>query len=207
MTKTKRIDPIYGIPRKTHPDEPIKKCDNEEREFWRLMEIIPHDHHYTAYERLDVLMAYVATGKPMKVASLTNVPYSTIIAWKNKSKWWKPALREIRKQKDDELDARLSAIIEKSLNEMDDRLENGDEIIDKDGNTIRRKVSFKDLSVAGVAVSFDKRALGRGEPTARIEQVSDAERTKRLQQQFKAIAQEKVVEGELLEKKDNEPDH
>jgi hypothetical protein len=182
-----------GTIHKSHPDEPTRKADKKEREWWKVMEIMPDTSNYSAYERMDAVAAYAATGKPKEVVKLTGIPYQTIIAWKNNAPWWKKALRELRKQEDDVLDARLTRMMSKSLDEMEDRLLNGDEIITKDGDALRRKVSFRDLSVAGVAVSFDKRALTRGEPTARIEKVGDEEMLKKLQSQFKQIAQARII--------------
>ena len=129
-----------------------------------------------------------------------DIPYATMMTWRNQD-WWKPALRELREQESEKLDARLTKVINKSLDAMEDRLENGDERVFANGLVVNQKIGFRDLAVAGLAIGFDKRALGRGDPTSRTEVVSDKDRLDQLQNQFKQIArQEKpVLDGEYEE--------
>lgn len=193
--------------RKTHQDEPIRKENQEERDKWKLLEIVPDSGKYTAYERLDVLQAYFAEGSIRKAAAITGVNEKTITWWIRSSKWWKPAMLELRILADDQFDARMTGIIEKSLDAMEDRLEYGDPYVDKEGDVQRKPVSFRDLSVAGVGVAFDKRQLNRGLPTARIEQVSDTARLEKLADQFARIAAprtEKVIEGTVIKEEDKD---
>lgn len=195
---SKRRERLYkeqatGIVRRSHPDEPDVKENAKERQYWRLMEIIPSNGDYTAYQRLDVLVAFASIGNMKKVQALyPDIPYDTMMYWKNGTKWWKPALREVHEMKDEELDARITGIIDKSLTAMEDRLNNGDEVISigKDGGITRthKKVSFRDVAVAGLGVGFDKRQLGRGKPTQRTEIISDQDRLKRLQAEFRRVA-------------------
>lgn len=197
-------DPEHGLKRKTHPDEPDVKQNKKERAYWRVMEIIPHTGNYTAYQRLDVLTAFASIGNMTKVSGMfPDIPYDTMQYWKNGTKWWKPALREIRELKDEELDARITNIIDKSLDAMEDRLHNGEEVvhISKEGSITRthKKVSFRDAAIAGLGVGFDKRALNRGDPTQRTEVISDKDRLAKLQNQFRKIARDEkhVLDGEF----------
>ena len=191
--RKKRKDPETGLTVRTHIDEPDMKANDEERSYWKIMELIPDNGTHTAYQRFDVLAAYAAIGNMHKVAALfPDIRLATMQYWQQ-SEWWKPALFLVRERMDEELDARLTGIIDRSLSAMEDRLENGDEKLTKAGERVRVAVSFKDLSIGGVAVPFDKRALGRGDPTSRIETVSDADRLRKLQDQFKTIAPRRTI--------------
>jgi len=201
--RTKRQDPDTELILRTHPEEPDVKVDADERRTWKIMELLPDTGTYSAFDRLDALTAFATTGRMAEVERLVpQVKPSTLSQWKNNSEWWKPALRRVREMLDEEFDARLTSIMHRSLDAMDERLEKGDEHVTKDGEVIRRKVSFRDLSVGGVAVPYDKRALNRGEPTQRIEQTSDASRLEKLKQQFKEIAQTTRIINITPESKD-----
>lgn len=196
-------DSETGLVRRSHPDEPIVKKGEDTRRYWRVMEIIPDTGKYTAYCRLDALIAYAALGNMKQVCAALErsgheVKYETVLFWKNSTTWWKPALHEVREMMGEELDARQTKILNAIYDGMEERLENGDEVITKDGDRVRKRVGFRDLAIGG-GVMFDKRQLGRGEATARVEQISDKDRLDNLQKKFKKIARtdERVVEGEF----------
>lgn len=190
--------------RKSHKDEPIFKADKKERQKWKIMELIPDNPPYTAYQKLEALTTYMVKGSIKKTSDICNIPYSTIQSWIRVSNWWKPALQELRIQKDDELDSRITGFMDKVLNQMEDRLEHGDEKVAKDGSTIRVKVSFRDLALAGIGILYDKRALTRRQPTALIEHTNEGDRLKRLAKMFESIQNPKIIEGtsEVLPNKD-----
>jgi len=189
----KRKDPNTGLVSRTHPDEPDIKSSKEERIYWKILEIIPDTKAYTAYDKLDVLMAFASTGSFHEVAKLVpKVPIATARTWREMD-WWKPALEKVREMMDEEFDGRVTKVLNLSLDAMEERLANGEEVVLKDGSIVRKKIGFKDLSIGGVAVPYDKRALNRGEPTQRIEQTSDASRLEKLKQQFKEIAQTRII--------------
>lgn len=197
LIKKKRTRPVR-VPHKDQPNPTKTKMKKKEREYWKLMELIPDNPPYSAYDRMEVLQVYMIKGSLKQTAKITGVPFSTIQKWRAKQGWWELALQELREQKNDEVDARITGIIDKTLDQMDDRVANGDYVMDKMGELVRKPVSLKDLAVGGLAVPFDKRALMRGQPTSRTEHVTDTDRVKKLAQQFKKITTEKVIEGELL---------
>lgn len=168
-----------------------------------VYDLIPDDHQqYTQDQILSAAATYLSTGNMTKAAQASKVKLPTISYWKRNSAWWPLLAKYIRRKLNDELDAKLTGIISKSVEEMHDRLENGEEVVTKDGQVIRRKVSYRDLAV-GTGVAFDKRQLGRGEATARVEHQDQRELVNKLEQQFKRFATTKVVEGEILEKTHN----
>lgn len=181
------IDAETGARRYQHADEPLHKS-KKERQTWKIMEYIPANGHYTRDQRYEVLAAWATCGQFTKVAQeIKDVPYPTMVSWRHQD-WWEPALQEFRKLHGAYMDARMTGLLEKKLNAMEDRLDNGDEFVDKDGEIRRKKVTYRDLAI-GTGVIYDKRALNRGEPTARVEQISDEDRTRKLIDQFKSVVQ------------------
>lgn len=114
---------------------------------------------------------YAFTGKVAEVVRTTGIPERTVYDWRKKSEKFSTYLQEARKEKQEELDANLSEIIHKTQAAMLNRIEFGDDHVLKTGDIIKKAISFRDLAVGG-AVSFDKRALLRGDPTSRVEKVS-----------------------------------
>lgn len=183
---------------KNNLEEPLKKS-KEERQYWRLMEMVPNKHPYSPQQRVDVVMAYSTAGNLQAIAKQFGIPEQTLYTWR-KQVWWEPALRECLRQHDVELDMRLTGVLNKTLNHMNDRLDHGDEVLDKNGELVRKKVSFRDLAISGLGVGYDKRALNRGMPTKRII-ITDVERVTLLVEGFQVIAKErklKVIQGEVI---------
>lgn len=95
-------------------------------------------------KRIEVITQYLAIGNMRIVSAATGVPYSLIRAWKALP-WWKEYEYEIKNAKRSDTNNKLSKIIEKSLAIVEDRLENGEIILNnKTGELIRKPVSLKD---------------------------------------------------------------
>jgi hypothetical protein len=141
--------------------------------------------------KLKAVTVYAATGNIEKVSEISGVPYHTVRAWRN-SEWFQGLLREVWQENNEKIDAKFTAIVEKSLDEVLDRLENGDVRLSKDGKVVRVPISAKDLSLVS-AINVDKRQLLRGLPTSRSESVDSAssrtvDRLEKLAETFESLA-------------------
>lgn len=146
--------------------------------------------------RVTAVTAYLATGSNTEAAACIGAAEGTIRSWR-KTQWWDELAHEIRQRKGDELDAKLSNIIDKVTETINDRLDNGEAHYDtKTGNIVRVPVKMKDAAVVG-AIGFDKRQLLRGEATSRTEHVSTAQRLESLADHFKGFATGQTLEGEV----------
>ena len=144
---------------------------------------------YTAEEKLAAVVAYVMTGTIAGVVRLTGFNRSAISQWKNYSSWWPDAYRNVKKHKQEEVDGMLTSIVHAAGGGIMDRLLNGDEIIDKNGNKVRRMMSGKEMAWV-LGITFDKRALLRGDPTSRSEKVDQGKLISELKDQFALMAKE-----------------
>lgn len=152
-------------------------------------------------KKIEVVTTYLALGKAPMVEAITGVPRQTIRLWKMQP-WWKDLEREIRNEEDGELDAKLSRIIDKSLDAVGERLDNGEFLLDSRTGQIKR-VPVKMRDAARVSTELlDKRNLIRGKPTSITEKISTEDIIKNLAQQFAQFVKnqttEKIIEGEVI---------
>jgi hypothetical protein len=95
-------------------------------------------------KKIEVVTKYLALGNVRMVSDLTGVGIDTIYDWKN-ADWWQEAVTEIKKTRSMKLDTKLSQLVDKSLEVIADRLENGEVVVNnKTGEIVRRPVSLRD---------------------------------------------------------------
>ena len=119
---------------------------------------------YTQQQREEVAAVYLTTASLRKTSELTRVAYATIQDW-TKQDWWAPAVDRIRSQYQEELEARISSALFKALDQLDDRLNNGDVSVTKHGDVVRHPVRARDLGIIS-SILFDKRQIIRHQPTS-----------------------------------------
>lgn len=144
-------------------------------------------------------LAMIAGGTPMKTACrLTGIPRGTLQSWRSKE-WYSRAIELIRDQLDQQLDGKMTHMINKGLDRLNDRLEGGDPHMLRDGSVAFKPVSAKDAAII-TSIFFDKRNLLRNKPTAIVSKQSTDERLTDLANRFKEIA----IEAEYYEVSDTE---
>lgn len=158
---------------------------------------------YSDAEKMNAACAFAVTGNSRRVAELTGILEGTIRNWKTQE-WWNEIQMRIVQEQDEELDVKLTKLVDKAVGEVNDRLENGDYVYNpKMDKLIRKPVNAKDLAIV-TAITIDKRQLLRGQPTSRVEKVSQDERLLRLGEQFKQFTLAKEVVQELPEEEEVE---
>lgn len=182
------------------PKENINMTDTEDKESYDLIALDHPRSKYTPQQKLHVVSVYMLTGNLKKAADNAGINYEVVKDWKTRSSWWEDALAAVRKNKQDELDAHITDILDCCVSEITDRLVNGDEVITKIGTRERKQISARDAAwIAGVL--FDKRALIRGDPTSRSERSSKEDDLNQLLKKFEDLSkkmQEKTIEGEVI---------
>jgi len=124
---------------------------------------------YSDKKKMQAASLYAVTGDLSKTAEITQIPRWTLSKWR-KQGWFHDLLREVWDENNEKVDALFTDIIQKSLVQIQDRLEHGDVKVTKNGQVVRVPVSAKDLSLVS-AINVDKRQLLRGLPTSRSESV------------------------------------
>lgn len=181
-------DRPYPRTEMAYPKAPARKHKVSNTKY-DLTELYSPKAKYTADEKLAAVLAYVMTGSVKGVVRLTGLKQQIVSDWKNNSSWWPDCYQSIKREKQEEVDGTLTTIIHAANGEMLDRIINGDEIIDKNGDAVRRKMTGKELAWV-MGISFDKRALLRGDPTSRTEKVDTRQQMEDLRKEFGAMARE-----------------
>lgn len=134
-----------------------------------------------------VLVTYMRNQT--KAAKQLDIPLSTLRYWKYHTKWWKEVEEYLKAQHNKELDYKFTVAIEEATHELIERVYEGDEVITKSGDIVRKKINARDLAQI-IGILYDKRALSRGDPTQRTA-TTTAEATKKindLAREFRKIA-------------------
>ena len=170
-------------------------------------DIVGNNTKYTPEERIMAATYYAVTGSSLQASDKcaqagTPIPASTIRKWKNTTSWWKPVLHEVRKAKQEELDAKLTSIIMEGADKLEDRVRNGNiKLNPKTGELNRIPMTSGELSKDAVGIPYDKRALMRGDPTSRTEKIDPKIMLEDLAKQFVKIVEmnePKPIDAEIV---------
>ena len=149
--------------------------------------------HWKESKRIEAVTVYLSTGSLTETGRLLGIPYKTLEGWKSQD-WWKELVAKIQSEQDQQLDAKTSKIIDKALEGLLDRIENGEYIYDqKTGKTKQMPAKLRDLNFAFNTL-LDKRQLLRRQPTKIIEQQSTALQLQNLANQFAGFVNKAVKE-------------
>lgn len=158
--------------------------------------------HWSPKQKLEAVTSYLMLGKISLVAAATGIPEDTLRVWK-RADWWGEMEKEVRTSNNIEVTGRLRQIVNKSMNVIEDRLENGDyQFNPKTGAFTRRPVGAK---VAGDILSkaIDKQILiDRMEREPQADQAKIEDRLKTIQDkllEFSRFAKAKEVQGEIID--------
>jgi len=141
---------------------------------------------YSDIEKKDAAAAYLVYGNSKMAGKQLSIPSRTIRTW-TKADWWPDYMAEAKEVMQAELDGRLTRIANLATENVIDRLEHGDEVLDtRTGEARRKKVNARDCMVLG-GIAIDKRQILRREPT-----VIKADNTdlKALAQEFAKLARQ-----------------
>lgn len=100
-----------------------------------------HRHKWPVEKRIEVVTKVLALGNMRLVSELTGVSYQLIREWKQEP-WWNEIVDEIRASRNSALDSKLSRLVDKSLETVADRLENGNIYMDKKGDLQRKPLTI-----------------------------------------------------------------
>jgi len=144
-------------------------------------------------KRIEAVTTYLSTGNLTETGRLTGVPLKTLEQWKT-SDWWKEMEKKIRSDEEQHLDAKLTKIIDKTLEKLVDSIENGEHIYDQRTGQIKRMpAKMRDLNNAFNTI-LDKRQLIRRQPTKIVEQTNTATQLQNLADQFASFVKKTVKE-------------
>lgn len=155
---------------------------------------------WTDKDKQRAIQVYKATGAILKTCDITGIPYNTIHLWM-KQQWWKEWLNRAKAEDTAELEDAATNIAKQAAGVISERLLNGDHVLTKDGDLVRKPVGAKDASIV-LGISLQKRKELSEIPQREI-QLGTAERLLKLVEQFANFATAKAIKG-VLKKQENE---
>ena len=100
--------------------------------------------NFTDRQKMEAVKLWLACGSPTHVGAALGINRRTIHIWMN-SGWWKRVVEEIRTEGRFVLNKKLRNIVDKSLDVLYDRMENGDFAFNRDtGEVVRKPISARD---------------------------------------------------------------
>lgn len=139
--------------------------------------------------RIEAAIAWLITGSIDKASKLCNIPPRTIRDW-TKTEWWEDVIREAQTIKQKEIDARWTGLIHTATEQLQDRIDNGETVIDKFGKERKLPIKAKELAII-LSIAVDKRAVSRGQATRRIENITVDQRLDKIKKKLEEVDEDK----------------
>jgi transposase-like protein len=171
----------------------------------------PSSKQFSSALKHKAIKLYMENGNLSLTARVLDVPFNTMQHWRYRTNWWPELEKRFQEESDRKLAAKMEKLVAKAVDKVEDRIENGDSILDsKTGDVIQVPLKAKDLTTT-IKVLSDRTDVLIGRATKDgIAKEMMQDRLAKLAKEFAAFnrtAQEKVIEGELLEATITQEDH
>lgn len=144
-------------------------------------------------KKMELVRAYVSLGNMRLASEMVGVNPETGRYWKRTKEWWPKAVEEVKQEQRQELQGRLNKITETALSIMEDRLKNGEYILNiKTGDIIRKPVGLRDANQAANNLMTQATKLEEMNSKSHTVDESTAEVLKQLANEFAKFAKKKV---------------
>ena len=118
---------------------------------------------YTKEIKYKAAELFVILGRATDVAAQLDIPQQTVYSW-IKQDWWETATAKAKRENAELIEAKASLVVQKAVDQLVDRIEHGDHVLDRFGEIKRVPVKARDLK--GIAADFiDKIRVMRNQPT------------------------------------------
>lgn len=153
---------------------------------------------YTEKQRLEAVQTYAVTGNMALTGAMLKIDVGTLHGWKRQP-WWKEFEDNLRLEDNIEISGRLRKIMSKTLDVVEDRLENGDYVYDQKSGSMRRKpVSMRDAAkVFSDSTTERQTLLDKTSSSESVEAVGD--KLLKLADKFAMLAGKRTLELNTFE--------
>lgn len=102
---------------------------------------------YSNETKIKLVKTYLKLGNLSAAAKRMRIPYETVASWKYRTAWWPELVQKLRDETDTRLASKMEDVIEKAVDEIKERVENGEKILDsKSGKVIEIPVKASALN-------------------------------------------------------------
>lgn len=153
---------------------------------------------YTDHQKVLALHAYALSGSWIVAAKESGINYASLRNM-GQLQWFKDSVAEIRREEDDILDGDMSEIIKEGVNQLKDRVKNGDWMWNSKENKFIRK-TLNAGTLHKITTGFmDQRNVARGKPTSISQSVSVNDRLQKLATEFENFQKGRTIEAPVNE--------
>jgi hypothetical protein len=144
-------------------------------------------------QKLEALTMWWATRSPTSVCAAMGINMHTFQSW-TKQQWWKDALLQIQGEENGQMSAKMSKIVNKTLEVISDRVENGNFVFDQKTGAIRRiPIPAREATKVATELLAQKKDLD--EPLKKVEQEDQKATLLKLAEEFTKFAKAKEIVG------------
>ena len=147
---------------------------------------------YSPEKKQEAVNYYFVYGKSSKVSKLTGIPARTIRSWVHQE-WWQDMLSDLKVRLQDKLDGKMTSLIDDMMTELRKRVEQGDDVVGKDGVIMKKGMNGRDLA-ASIALIMDRRATIRGDPARITKSVTLEDKFGNLEKKMKSTIKQVAEE-------------
>ena len=148
-------------------------------------------------KKLHAACVYGVTGSLKEASRLSDISEGQLRGMMTEV-WWEDTIKQIREEENASITAKMTTIIDGTLDAMKDRLDNGDSYVTKEG-VVKIPVRMKDLTMP-IGILTDKRQLLRGEATSITGKTTQDDILKQLADKFESFAKKlNIREPETIE--------
>lgn len=149
-------------------------------------------------ERVEAVKSYMVLGNMAEVSRVTGIPYDTLRRWQY-ADWWSEIEEALTHEDNFSLSAKLRSRIQKAVDIVEDRLENGDfQYEPRTGKFVRRPVSLKDTWKVAEGMTKTKLDLDNI-PAQKASQQAITDTLVKLTEEFQKMASKRRPAIEILE--------
>lgn len=138
-------------------------------------------------QKLEAAKAWLICGNLAQTAASLNIPLVTLKSWRYSS-WWDDMIADLKTESSLKLNNRLKNIATKSLDLLEDRLQNGDYIFNqKTGELIRKPVVAREINAVARTSLEAVRQMEKDE-IYKVNQEKQQSQLELLAERFEAFA-------------------
>lgn len=170
----------------------------------RSKKVHPPGARWKDSDKKRAVAVYKALGSLNRTAEITGIPGSTVEMWA-RTDWWKEALMALKAEDSSVLEDATTNLAKQASQVVSERLTNGDFVLNRDGELVRKPVSGRDAAII-MGISMQKRKELMESPEQEL-RLGTAERLLKLVEQFTRFASAKEIKGVLSEERDDQRSH
>lgn len=164
--------------------------------------IAPASEKFSTALKHKAIKMYMENGNLSLTARLLEVPFHTMQHWRYRTSWWPELQKRFQEESDRKLAAKMDKLVAKAVEKVEDRIENGDHILDsKTGDVIQVPLKAKDLTTTIKVLSERTDVLvGRANKDSVAKELMEDKLAKLAKEfaKFNRTMGEKVIEGEVV---------